>query len=211
MASLVAPPVTTMWRPARDDVATGEVLGRRCPPDGGDDGLLGGDLRFALLDLWIDELDAPRFDTVDGVEHARVVVHRLVHRRGDDDRHVRAEGRGRRRGDRRVVDRAGDLADRVGGGWCDQQHVGPALAATEIDVFDPAGDLGDNVAVGRKFECPRVDDPARAVAHQRADVRALSAEFVGEFDGFHRGDAAGDAQGDVDAVKHTQNVAPVDR
>ncbi len=132
-----------------------------------------------------------------------MIVHRFVHRGCDDDRHVRTEGGRRRRRDGCVVDRAGDLADRVGRRGRDQQHVGPALAATEIDVFDAAGDLGDNVALGGVFEGPGVDDPACAVGHQRADRGPLSAEFVGEFDGFHRGDASRDAEGDVDSVEHS--------
>ena len=186
-----------------DDVAAREVRRRRRPRERRHDGRLARDFGLPLLDAWLDERDAPRLDALDGIEHAGVVVHRLVHRGGDDDRDVRAEGRRRRRRHGRVVDGGGDLADGVGGRRREQQHVGPPLAATEFDVFDPAGELGDHVVVGGELQGPRVDDAGGALAHHRTNRRAVPAEFVGEFDGFHRGDASRDAQCDVDPLEHS--------
>jgi len=117
-----------------------------------DDRFLARDLGFPLLDAGIDEVDAPLGDGVDGLEHAGVVVHRFVHRGRDDDWCVGTErGRGTGR-DGRVVDGTRDLADGVRRRGCDQEYVGPALIAAEIDVFDAARDLRDDLVFGGKLD-----------------------------------------------------------
>ena len=186
-----------------DDVVSGEVLRRRRACDGGDDGLLGGDFGFAFFDSGVGEFDVPLFDSGDCVQDSWMVVHRLVHRGGDDHWHAGSEGGrgGGRHGG--VVDCAGDLADRVGGGGGDQEDIGPPLAAAELDVFDAARDFRYDVVFCGELDRPGVDDSLGAGAHHRADRRTLAAEFVGEFDGFHRGDASCDAECDVNPLKHS--------
>jgi hypothetical protein len=190
-------------RAARDHhVAAGErglVGGARSFEN---DRLLGRDLRLPLLDPWRDERDTPRFDALDRLTHARMVVHRLVHR-GRDDHGDAGPERGRRRGsDRGIVDRAGDLPDGVGGRGREQEDVGPALAAAEFDVLDAPRDLGHHRVVGRELDGPRMDDSLGALGHHASNRGSLTTKLVGEFDGLDRRDRAGDPERDVHSAQH---------
>jgi hypothetical protein len=190
---VVAPLVTTTCR-------EGSVAGR--PRGVGDDGRLARNFGLPFLDARVDELDAPRFHPVDGVEDAWVVVHRFVHRWGDHDRYARSQcGRGAR-GHRRVVDRSGDLSDRVRRRRCDEQDVGPAVDAAELDVLDAARQFRHHVASGGVLQRVGVNDPLRSPGHYRPDGRPLASELVGQFDGRDRRYRARDAEGDVHSLQH---------
>src|SRR5574342_58050 len=107
-------------RPVRDDPDRIERLARRARDheypaalevmraeralEGREDVLGGRQLGLALLVEGLHPMDAAPPQILDALGHGRVRHHRLVHRRGDDDRHPGAEGRGSKRRHRRVVD-----------------------------------------------------------------------------------------------------------
>ena len=185
-----------------DDSFAGEVVFTRGPRRGERDGVDGCEFGLALLDAGWHEPDAPRFDALDGLAHAGMVVHRLVHRRRDHHGNVGPEGGRRGRRHWCVVDGTGDLPDGVRRRGCDQEDVGPAVAPTEFDVFDFPREFRDDRVLGGEFERPRMDDALCALGHHAANAGPAPAEFVGEFDGFHRRDRSRDAERDVHPCKH---------
>ena len=101
-----------------------------------------GEFGLALLDARIDEGHAHFPQDLQIPYDCGMTVHGLMHGRDDCHRLATSESRGSKGGHWSVIDAIGHLANGVGGGRRDQEEVCLSAHAAELDVLNPAGDLG---------------------------------------------------------------------